>query len=123
MEKNKPKSRKVSTMIDLHSIGPKVNTAQEEKKLIKIHEFYHEPCQGVRMISLSKTYHRSAISTAKTEIHALKNVYLEISEGELLCIMGHNGAGKSTLINVLSGFTSATSGNARVYDKTLENDL
>lgn len=27
MEKNKPKTRKVSTMIDLHSIGPKLNTA------------------------------------------------------------------------------------------------
>lgn len=37
--------------------------------------------------------------------------------------MGHNGAGKSTLINVLSGFTSSSAGNARVYDKTLENDL
>lgn len=68
MEKNKPKTRKVSTMIDLHSIGPKVNTAQEEKKIVKIHELYHEPCKGVRMISLSKTYHRTSIASSKTEI-------------------------------------------------------
>jgi ABC-type multidrug transport system ATPase subunit len=37
--------------------------------------------------------------------------------------MGHNGAGKSTLINVLSGLISQTSGDARIYDATLEGDL
>lgn len=37
--------------------------------------------------------------------------------------MGHNGAGKTTLINVLSGLVSQTSGDARIYDATLENDL
>lgn len=67
-------------MIDFN-IGPKVNTAIEEKKLIKVHEYYHEPCKGVRMISLSKTYRNSSLSSSKSEVQALKNVYLEISEG------------------------------------------
>jgi ABC-type multidrug transport system ATPase subunit len=48
---------------------------------------------------------------------------MEVSEGELLGIMGHNGAGKTTLINVLSGFVSLTDGNARVFDATLDTDL
>jgi len=42
-------------------------------------------------------------------------VYLEVSEGELLGIMGHNGAGKTTLINLLSGFVPVTAGNARIF--------
>ena len=54
------------------------------------------------MIGLSKTYQ----SIDLTKIEALKNVYFEISKGELLGVMGHNGAGKSTLINVLCGLVS-----------------
>ena len=37
--------------------------------------------------------------------------------------MGHNGAGKSTLINVLSGLTALTHGNARIFDSNLEDNL
>jgi hypothetical protein len=68
MEKNKPKNRKVSTMMDLHSIGPKTNTAHEEKRIIKVLELHREPCKGVRMMSLSKTYNRSSIASSKTEV-------------------------------------------------------
>jgi ABC-type multidrug transport system ATPase subunit len=53
----------------------------------------------------------------------LQNLYLEVSKGELLGIMGHNGAGKTTFINVLSGLVSSTSGDARIFDATLESDL
>jgi ABC-type multidrug transport system ATPase subunit len=53
----------------------------------------------------------------------LKNVYLELHVGELLGVMGHNGAGKTTLINVLSGMTSSTEGNARIFDTNLKDDL
>ena len=37
--------------------------------------------------------------------------------------MGHNGAGKTTLINLLSGFVQMTSGNARIFENTLDRDL
>ena len=33
--------------------------------------------------------------------------------------MGHNGAGKTTLINVLSGMTQASSGDAKIFDTAL----
>ena len=38
------------------------------------------------------------------------NVNLEISTGEVLCLLGENGAGKSTLMNILYGLYSADEG-------------
>ncbi len=44
------------------------------------------------------------------EKHALKEVNLEIYEGEFLGIIGHTGSGKSTLIQHLNGLLKATEG-------------
>jgi len=43
-------------------------------------------------------------------IHALKNINLNISEGERVSIIGHNGAGKSTLLKLISGIYLPTNG-------------
>lgn len=37
--------------------------------------------------------------------------------------MGHNGAGKSTLINAICGLVHKDSGNARIFDSNIEDDL
>jgi len=46
------------------------------------------------------------------EFWALKNVNLEIKEGERLGIIGRNGAGKTTLLKVLSRITEPNAGRA-----------
>ena len=44
------------------------------------------------------------------EAHALKNVNLEIPDGQFIGLIGHTGSGKSTLIQHLNGLIRATSG-------------
>lgn len=44
------------------------------------------------------------------EKHALKNINLEINQGEFIGLIGHTGSGKSTLIQHLNGLVKATSG-------------
>ena len=45
------------------------------------------------------------------EIHALKNVSLEIGDGQFIGLIGHTGSGKSTLVQHLNGLMKATSGH------------
>jgi nitrate/nitrite transport system ATP-binding protein len=41
---------------------------------------------------------------------ALKNIELEIYEGEFVSLIGHSGCGKSTLLNMIAGLDRATTG-------------
>jgi lipopolysaccharide transport system ATP-binding protein len=45
---------------------------------------------------------------------ALKNVSLEVKQGEVLGIIGRNGAGKSTLLKILSRITEPNEGRIRI---------
>ena len=44
------------------------------------------------------------------EVHALKNMNLEIRDGEFIGIIGHTGSGKSTLVQHFNGLMKATAG-------------
>jgi ABC-2 type transport system ATP-binding protein len=48
------------------------------------------------------------------EVHALKEVSLEINPGELVGLVGSNGAGKTTLTKILAGIIYPTSGKVSV---------
>ena len=45
------------------------------------------------------------------KVQALKDVSLEINDGEFIGIIGHTGSGKSTLIQHMNGLLKATSGH------------
>ncbi|HSD36676.1 MAG TPA: ABC transporter ATP-binding protein [Rhodocyclaceae bacterium] len=48
--------------------------------------------------------------TKKGSFIALRDVNLDISEGEVVTLIGHSGCGKSTLLNLIAGLTLPTDG-------------
>ena len=58
------------------------------------------------------------------DVSALKNINLDIPQGEFLALLGPNGAGKSTLIKILIGVLAYDSGNVQVmgYEPLKDRD-
>ena len=44
-------------------------------------------------------------------IHAIKNISLQVNEGEIVTLIGANGAGKSTTLNTISGLLKPKTGS------------
>jgi len=68
----------------------------------------------IKLVNINKEF--------KTDdgIHrVLKDINLEINDGDFISIIGSNGSGKSTLLNVISGFYLPTSGKIILNDKDI----
>ncbi len=52
-------------------------------------------------------------------IHAVKGVSFEVSEGEIVALIGANGAGKSTILKTVSGLMHPRSGSITFMDKNI----
>lgn len=53
-------------------------------------------------------------------VHALRDVSLEIFPGEIHCLMGENGCGKSTIIKIISGVYQRDGGTIEFNGKKLD---
>lgn len=66
--------------------------------------------------NISKIYKSGEVETV-----ALKNINLEIEEGEFVVILGPSGSGKSTLLNVISGLDSPSEGEIYFNDTKISD--
>ncbi len=55
----------------------------------------------------------------EVQVHALRNVDLELIEGEFIVLLGPSGSGKSTLLNILGGLDVPTSGHVLFQGRNL----
>lgn len=74
---------------------------------------------AIELKDLRKTY---AASKKSPENHALKGINLTIDKGSMFALLGPNGAGKSTLINILAGLVIKSSGIARIWDYSIDEN-
>lgn len=61
------------------------------------------------------------INTYYGPMHILKDVSLEVNEGEIIAIIGANGAGKSTTLRSIVGLTPPKSGEVWFKGKRIDN--
>jgi ABC-2 type transport system ATP-binding protein len=63
------------------------------------------------------------VSKYYRDVAALRDLDLEVADGEILGLIGHNGAGKSTTLKILAGLIRPTSGEVRVmgHDMTRQD--
>ena len=57
-----------------------------------------------------------------TKVTALKNVSIEVKEGEILGIMGKSGSGKTTLLRAIRGVEHIDEGSITVGDVSINQD-
>ncbi|WP_313168289.1 ABC transporter ATP-binding protein [Streptococcus parasuis] len=62
--------------------------------------------QLIKLTNINKSYRNG-----DQELRVLKDIDLEVEEGEFLAIMGPSGSGKSTLMNIIGLLDRSSSGN------------
>ena len=84
-------------------------TTSEIAVLSASHDAAQAPLLQIR--NVAKTFGKNAV---------LRNISLEIGQGEFLTILGESGSGKTTLLRIIAGFESASSGEVWMADERLD---
>ena len=70
----------------------------------------------IKLIHVKKDYTEDGVIT-----NALKDINLEVKDGEFVAIMGASGSGKSTLLHILGGMDKLTSGEYFYNDEAVHD--
>jgi lipoprotein-releasing system ATP-binding protein len=70
----------------------------------------------LRCTQLAKTF-----TEAGSSLEVLRDINLDLSQGERIAIMGSSGSGKSTLLHLLGGLDTPTAGRVEITGTPLEN--
>ncbi len=54
---------------------------------------------------------------------AVDELTLDLFEGHITALLGHNGAGKSTTMSMLTGLIRPTSGDAKIWGHSIQDNM
>lgn len=74
------------------------------------------PDGGIKLAGVSKSF-----KTPSGTVHALKDVNLEIANGEFVTLFGPSGCGKSTVLRLIAGLEEQTEGDVNVLGSTAKD--
>ncbi len=90
-----------------------------EKKIVDFEKA--DSVMGEKVMSLKNVNYTYSPDTA-FKIHAIKDINLDIYEGQFIGIIGHTGSGRSTLMQHLNGLSKAESGEIYYRGKNIYDD-
>ena len=61
----------------------------------------------IRAQAINKYFHRGSVN----EVHSIRDLSIDIEQGDFITIIGSNGAGKSTFLSCLAGTHALDSGS------------
>ena len=70
--------------------------------------------KAIHLIDICRQYHLGS-----ADVDALKNINLEIDQGDFIALVGPSGSGKSTLLNLLGGLDRPNCGKINVQGVAL----
>jgi NitT/TauT family transport system ATP-binding protein len=77
-----------------------------------------EPAIRIRQVS-----HRFGEQGDARKVQALRDTSLDVTRGELICLIGPSGCGKSTLLNIMGGLMAPTAGDVEVLGKRVTGPM
>src|SRR5215204_825948 len=78
---------------------------------------------GETAIRIKNVSHHFGEESDARHVLALRDTTLDITRGELLCLIGPSGCGKSTLLNMIGGLLTQSSGTVEVNNKPVRGPL
>lgn len=105
----------MSTVIRLENLGKRYRLGDINRRMLyeELQRWWarlrgkEDPFSFINDVKMAK-------ASEQKEIWALKNINLEIKDGDVVGIIGRNGSGKSTLLKILSRITAPTEGRALI---------
>ncbi|XXQ35415.1 ABC transporter domain-containing protein [Plasmodiophora brassicae] len=103
--------------------GSQANSLRRTSRIEAVDVDLEQLSRSNRCIQIQGLTRRFRVPGMAQDRVAVDNLNLTLYEGHITSLLGHNGAGKSTLIGMLCGVVEPTSGDARVFGRSLRADI